>query len=325
MGERHTMLSRPLEVDAPCRLHFGLLSFGCASPRQFGGVGVMVADPRLRLRVVPANAFGVCGPRSDRVEHAARLWSATRGLSDLPACRIETISVPRAHTGLGTGTQLALAVAAGLDAFCQLPDLPVEQLGPALGRGQRSAVGLHGFRAGGLIAELGKLAPEQVSPLYQRVELPTHWQFALFCPRGRIGLHGPNEADLFGSLPPVSPEMTEHLFRELTARLLPAAAAGDWAAFGESVYHFGRQAGLCYAAHQGGPYYSHQAESLVERIRELGIPGVGQSSWGPTIYALCRDETDAGRLTEQLRADGLVADCDVTITPASNRGATVLL
>ena len=145
MGERHTMISRPIEVIAASRLHFGLLSFGGNSPRQFGGVGAMVEEPRVYLRIAPATSFQAAGTQSKRIERVARLWVAARGLTELPRCRVEPVSLPRAHTGLGAGTQLALSVAAGLDALCRLPSLPVEQLGPALGRGQRSAVGLHGF------------------------------------------------------------------------------------------------------------------------------------------------------------------------------------
>ena len=66
------------------------------------------------------------------------------------------------------------------------------------------------------------------------------------------------------------------------------------------MYRFGRRAGLCYAAVQGGPYGSPRVEMLVERIRSFGVAGVGQSSWGPTIYATCRDQTEADWLIDQL-------------------------
>ena len=284
----------------------------------------MVEEPRLHLRIAPATSFQAAEPQSERIERVARLWAAARGLTELPRCRVEPISMPRAHTGLGTGTQLALSVAAGLDAFCRLPSLPVEQLGPALGRGQRSAVGLHGFFSGGLIAELGRLAHEPISPLHRRIELPAAWRFVLLCPRGNTGLHGRDEADIFGCLPPVPPQVTDELSRELKDCLLPAVQAGDLAAFGESVYRFGRQAGLCYAAVQGGPYGGPRVEMFVERIRSFGVAGVGQSSGDPPSMPSAVTMTEAKWLIDQLKGDRLLDECDVTVSAPHNCGATVI-
>src|SRR5215813_718317 len=106
-------MSYPLvEVTAPSRLHFGMFSFGQASARQFGGVGAMVDAPGLRLRVWPAERFWAEGPLAQRVEAlAARLISAGQ-LTRPPDCRIEVVGAPPEHIGLGTGTQLALAVVA---------------------------------------------------------------------------------------------------------------------------------------------------------------------------------------------------------------------
>jgi len=317
------MLSRAIEVVAASRLHFGLLAFGGASKRQFGGVGAMVEQPQLRLRVAAAAEFRAAGPAVERMLQAARLWAGLRRLPELPRCEIAAVCVPRPHTGLGTGTQLALSVAAGLDAFCELPPLPAEQLGPALGRGRRSAVGLYGFLHGGLIAELGKLSHERISPLHQRLELPSGWRFVLICPRGNTGLSGRSEAEVFGRLPPVPAAVSYELLREMTDRLLPAAAAGDFADFAESVYRFGHRAGECYAAVQGGPFHGPRAQALVERLRGWGVAGVGQSSWGPTIYALCRDEQEASWLRERVQSDGLPNDCDFTVSAPRNRGASV--
>ena len=57
-------------------------------------------------------------------------------------------------------------------------------------------------------------------------------------------------------------------------RLIPAAAAEDFARFSESVFRYGRLAGLCFAEFQGGPYNGRQLEELVQRVRSLGISGV---------------------------------------------------
>ena len=51
---------------------------------------------------------------------------------------------------------------------------------------------------------------------------------------------------------------------------------------------------------QKGPYYGAEAESLVNEIRGLGIRGVGQSSWGPCIFAFLKNDCEADDLINWL-------------------------
>jgi predicted sugar kinase len=109
------------------------------------------------------------------------------------------------------------------------------------------------------------------------------------------GLSGAAEQQAFDNLPPVPPEVTRQLSDEIRLHTVPAAARGDFEQFSESVYRYGRLAGQCFAAIQGGPYNGPHLEQLVDVIRSLGIRGVGQSSWGPTLFALLPDPAAAER------------------------------
>ena len=40
-----------VSVSAPTRLHFGLLAFGNQEGRNFGGVGLMLKKPRIKIKV----------------------------------------------------------------------------------------------------------------------------------------------------------------------------------------------------------------------------------------------------------------------------------
>lgn len=318
-----TMLARFVSITAASRLHFGLIRFGHESGRQFGGVGLMIEKPSLRLRVLPSPIFRTSGPSADRVEAAGRQWAKWRQLADLPNCRIEVIEAPPSHTGLGSGTQLSLAVAAALDVWTGQASVSTVETAAGMGRGLRSAVGTHGFALGGLIAELGKMPGETVSPMECRIELPDDWRWLLICPRGVRGVHGTNEVDMFRQLAPVLESVSSELLCEMRERMLPAARAGDIQEFGESVYRFGYRAGMCYAAIQTGAYFSEQAAQLVSAIRGCGIAGTGQSSWGPTIFALCRDSDQAAWLARELNHQGLLDDSDVVISPSCNTGARI--
>ena len=275
------MSSSVVRVRAASRLHFGLLSLGGGSERQYGGVGVMVDAPGLTLSLHPAERLSAAGPLAERAMHFARQFAAsgetTVGRVE-PECHIEIESAPPEHVGLGTGTQLALAVAAGMATFggAARGSVPVsdrDAVGWAqqVGRGERSAIGTHGFARGGLLVEGGKRAAGAVSPLIARLELPDAWRFVLLIDRQRQGLSGASERQAFAELPPTAANVTAALCRELLVELLPAAAEGDFEAFGESLYRYGHEAGLLFAQRQGGAYAPGLQTELVAWLRARGV------------------------------------------------------
>jgi beta-RFAP synthase len=295
-----------VEVVAPSRLHFGMFSFGQPGVRQFGGVGAMVCQPGLRLRLEPAEHFEATGPLSDRVTPLVERISRLLKMPGPLACRIEVMAAPPEHVGLGTGTQLALSIAAALhafggDAFHHGNTLSPVELATMTGRAERSAIGTYGFAHGGLLMEAGKLEGETLSPLVDRVELPEAWRFALIWPHGERGLSGEAERAAFRDLPSVPTAMTERLIGEAYDELLPAAKGGDIARLSESVYRFNYEAGLCFAARQAGAYATERVGDLVQTIRGLGVRGVGQSSWGPAVFALLESDTAANDFCDRMQ------------------------
>jgi predicted sugar kinase len=184
-------------------------------------------------------------------------------------------------------------------------------------------VGTYGFVQGGLIVEQGKLPGEPISPLDCRIDLPAPWRFVLVRPQGLAGLAGDDEAAAMAGLPAIPATMTEQLIAEVRDRLVPAAATGDFPSFAASLFRYGRQSGQCFAARQGGPYNGLVLTRLVEQIRELGAEGVGQSSWGPTLFVVQPNQTDAETLVQRLRSVSAGESLDIVIAPPANRGARI--
>lgn len=315
--------TRSLAVTAPSRLHLGLFSFGHPTGRRFGGVGLMIEQPAIQLQIAAAEHLELRGLLADRVGEYARRWSRFYGLGDEPACRITLEAAPESHVGLGVGTQVGLAVAAGLNALFQHPQPLPDELALSVGRAGRSAVGTYGFVFGGLIVERGKLPTELVSPLEARLDLPPQWRFVLLQPQAPQGLAGQAEQDAFATLPPVPAEVTAELIKEVRESLLPAAAGGDFETFSRSVYDYGRVAGLCFAKLQGGPYNGARLQQLVDLIRDAGVTGVGQSSWGPTLFAILPDEVQARQFVAHLAAAPACRGVRFSITAANNSGARI--
>ena len=314
------MTSKMLRILAANRLHFGLLAFGGNREQRYGGAGMMIEQPGIEVRISQATRLTIVGVLGDRVRNVVRRWSDWSQVSPDPPCRIEVLSSPRMHVGLGVGTQLGLAIARGLNTFFNRPAAELPELAQSVGRGARSAVGALGFECGGLIAEQGKSASETLSKLQCRIELPGEWRAVLLCEPGE-GLHGARETGAFAELPPIPAETTRQLALEMTQRMLPAAAAGQFDEFSESVYQYGHTSGRCFARIQGGAYNGKRAAHLTEAIRQLGFRGAGQSSWGPTVYALTADQAAAEHLVEQLRNAGNLESTEVIISPPNNSGA----
>ena len=289
-----------IRVVAPSRLHFGLFrvpTAGAEDGPAFGGVGLMVERPGVVVVVRPSDSWQFEGLLASR----AQVFAA-RFMLSLPEHRRRAFQVlvercPAEHTGLGVGTQLGLAVAKALAVACGEAEWSAAELAARTGRGERSAIGVHGFDRGGLLADAGKHAGDEISPLLGHVTLPAEWRVVVFTPRAERW-HGDRERAAFASARPGAPGALRELAE---TALLPAAARGDLDAFGEAVYAFNRTAGEPFAAAQGGIYASTEIAELIADIRQCGVKGVGQSSWGPTVFAVVGSSDDAVSLVERFR------------------------
>ena len=302
-------------VAAPSRLHFGLLSLPAAGPdrwpgldgnpglpvRLFGGVGLMADAPGLAVCVEPAAEWVASGPLADRALAFACRVVGTLPTGERRPFRVTVEHAPAEHTGLGVGTQLGLAVAKAVAIEAGHPDWPTTELAFRAGRGERSAIGIHGFDLGGLIVEGGKQPGEAVSPLVARMAFPADWAVVLFAPTGDTAWHGGRERQAFARATEAgpSPAETDVLCRLVLTGLLPALASTDLDAFGEALYEVNARAGDAFAPAQGGRYAGPAVAACVARLRAAGVAGVGQSSWGPTVFAVVR-VAEADRVREHL-------------------------
>ena len=303
-------MSGPAEVfvEAPARLHFGVLDLRGALGRRFGGLGAAVPAPSLLLEARPAREVVARGPDGARAEEFARRVLRPHRMGGGAELAIHR-AIP-AHSGLGSGTQLGLSVARALAEIYGLPAGAAE-LARAVGRGRRSAIGTWTFAQGGFIVEGGRRAgSEAVAPLLARFELPERWRCVVAVPPGRPGLSGEAEAAAFERLPPPPEREVEQVSHLVLMQLLPALVEGDLAGFGGALSAVQRITGTWFAPSQGGTFAPGPGGELVSRMLAWGVPGVGQSSWGPAVYGIVEGREAgaelAGRVRELLAGRGLV-------------------
>ena len=219
-------------VETAGRLHFGVLDLRGDRDRWFGGIGAAAPGPTLRLSARCADVLEATGDDADRAgEFASRFLAhhQVRGAARLHVHR----ALPR-HAGLGSGTQLALAVAR---ALAELHGLPTDAraLAHAVGRGRRSAIGTWTFAGGGLVVEGGRRRDrEEGGPLISRIPFPAAWRCVVAIP-GSVapGISGAMEDAAFASLPSPSEREVERVSHLVLMGLLPALADADLPAAGE--------------------------------------------------------------------------------------------
>ncbi len=327
-----------VRVCTGSRLHFGLLAPWDAAGRRHGGVGMMVDRPRLELEARLAPETSVRGPLARRVEEVLSSLESDGRVSS--GIEVEVISAPPEHSGLGAGTQLSLATARAVSELLGRPTADACELARWTSRGKRSAIGTHGFAVGGFLVDGGHAtalpadgpggsspsSPLQsgIAPLLARFEVPESWRVLIAIPPRERGLSGGAERDAFEKLDArgdAGLARRDELCRRVLLSLLPAVAECDFVSFSRALWELQVRVGEIFAEVQGGVFASDRVEALISYLRKTGIEGVGQSSWGPAVFAFVQDPQRATGLATDIATRFDLAPSDIVVARALNSGA----
>lgn len=320
-------------IQTGARLHCGLFSDERPGGRRFQGFGLMIDRPgfrilarrneeshhRVTLTAKTDEPFETAQELIKKAEACLQNLDAT---TDNPAhLDLEIARILRPHTGLGSGTQLAYAVATvwnelngGIYSVGDFREL--------LQRGKRSCIGSFGFYRGGLLIDAGMASGESQGSCRFAALLPAEWRVLLATPKGAHGIAGTAELEAFRKLPPLS----EHDVDRLEALLDQLeTAVNDFDLFSSILREFGLVVGESFAEAQGGRFSHPACEQIFEAFTRCGISGVAQSSWGPTMFGLCRDANQAQQTAQQLENLLPAAEYSQEIAAPMNRGAVLTL
>jgi beta-RFAP synthase len=212
-------------------------------------------------------------------------------------------SIP-AHVGLGSGTQLALAVGSALAQLGGLK-LSATELSLLMKRGVHSGIGIATFQHGGFVVDGGHSIDDShqaIPPVLFRHPVPEDWFFVVAIPKARPGLSGDIEQSAFQTLPPAPAHLVEKICRLLVMKMLPALVEDDVAHFGQALTQVQQLVGDGFAAVQGGQFANTLSGQIIEHMLEQGALGAGPSSWGPAVYALALGERQARLLESEIQA-----------------------
>ena len=312
-------MSNSVTIRVPARLHLGFLDPSGGSGRRFGSLGLPLREPETVVTLSRWGETVVAGPESDRAAaHLATLCQRL-GIRSQHRLMIEE-AIPR-HAGLGSGTQIALAVSAALRT---LHGLPLDADGDAtlLERGNRSGIGIASFSQGGVIVDAGNDGSGRLPPVVARLPFPDDWRVILILDRAKHGLHGDDEISAFRALPTFPESGVGEICRLVLTGVMPALVEHDLPVFGAAVTAIQMLVGAHFAPAQGGLFTSRRVEALANGLAEAGAVGIGQSSWGPTGFAFAPSQGAAMEMVAVARP--LVEDgMEVRIVQGRNSGADI--
>jgi beta-RFAP synthase len=261
----------------------------------------------------------VTGPDSDRAGRHLAALCAHLGIRARHRLVVEE-AIP-SHAGLGSGTQIALAVAAALRTLHGLPLDPGADA-MLLSRGNRSGIGIASFSDGGVIIDAGKGPDGGPPPVVARIPFPDEWRVILVLDKQHEGLHGEDEIEAFRRLPPFPREGVGEICAQVVMGVMPGLIQRDFHAFASAISVIQQMVGAHFAPAQGGAFTSRRIEALVLGLAEAGAAGIGQSSWGPTGFAFAPSEKAAVAFVDAIE-DKLVPETQVRVVRGRNFGAKI--
>jgi len=314
---------RPASVTVvvPARLHLGFLDLNGGLGRRFGGIGLAISELKTAVTVRRALRNEAAGSDAERALRHTDVMQQHLGIGEALQVSVDATVPP--HAGLGSGTSIALAVAAAVRTLHGRA-LDIASDAVRLGRGARSGLGIGLFRDGGLVVDGGRGPATRVAPIIARLPFPDQWRVLVLLDPTRQGTHGHDEIEAFAALPEFPEAIAAHLCRLVVMKVLPALAEQDLAGFGAAIAELQQRLGDYFSPRQGGSRFtSPQVAACLDQLGREGAHGIGQSSWGPTGFAFAVSEIEADRLVGVARRHDSSVGLDIRVCKGLNRGAEI--
>ncbi len=291
--------------------------------RIWGSVGLAVDGVGYRIVVEESSSVRVEGCQVARFHEILREALEKLNLEGVAVKLRAERCIPE-HRGFGSTTQAKLAVYTALAEIAGI-DYDVYKLARLAGRGRVSGIGIGAFAYGGFLVDTGKRVgrEDDIPRIMARVELPEDWAIVYMTPLTGWRVGEESEIVYQGSV-----SMEEHceLLDTVFDWLLPAAVEKDFDAFTSALEALEARMASYFSRAQGGAFCCKEAEEAARALRQAGGRGVGQSSWGPTVYAFFCDTVEArealNEAARMLEEKGVRLEAYGVLRPR-NRGAVV--
>ena len=276
----------------------GFIDLSGSLGRHFGSIGVALNEISTRLSVSKASQLQVNGPSSARAIKCTKVLSEVLNVSDQIQIDIET-AIPE-HVGLGSGTQMSLAIGSALNSYYDL-GLTIRDIAQLTDRGMRSGIGIGVFEQGGLVVDGGRGEETITPPVISHMDIPESWRFILVLDQRGQGLHGEQEIEAFKELPVFPHQEAARLCYLLLMQGLPAVAEQNISLFGDVITQLQHSVGEHFSSVQGGVFTSPEVAESMDWLQQQGAVAIGQTSWGPTGFCAVDNAQKADDLVSQMQ------------------------
>lgn len=280
-----------MRIRTPSRIHMTLIDLNGSLGRIDGGVGFALDFPTVHIKCKEDDVVLVEGGiNRERFEKVARKLSSIFGYG----MKIDVLSDYESHVGLGSGTQISLAVAKAFNEIYDL-GLSVRDMAEITGRGGTSGIGVAVFEMGGFILDGGhsrkdkpEFLPSSASKakppkVLARYDLP-NWKVLLAIPNLK-GFYGLKEIDLFKKFCPIPLEDVRKLSHVILMKLLPSVVEQDLDEFCNSIR-------IIQSLGFKKVEIDRYGDLIWSLIRSADFP-IGMSSTGPTLYMVTDTDTSS--------------------------------
>jgi beta-ribofuranosylaminobenzene 5'-phosphate synthase len=194
-----------VKIDAPARLHLGLIGLSAESTRAFGGAGLAISHRRTVVNAESSvsGEISISGLDAER----AALLRGRLIAAGVQSINLNVETAPPPHRGFGSGTSIVLS---SLEAALVLTgkNKSHSELILLSGRGGASGIGVSAYFYGGFIFELGHKTAQPIffpssarsdngvqPAVMHRVDWPDHWSITVAYPADAVGLAGQAERE----------------------------------------------------------------------------------------------------------------------------------
>ncbi|NHI91734.1 MAG: hypothetical protein EAX96_04460 [Candidatus Lokiarchaeota archaeon] len=326
---------KKLRIKTVSRLHFGLIDLNGSLGRIDGGIGLALNYPNTILEATPETKDIIIETESQEDDIREIIEKVIKNLNIDVGVKIKVRELIPPHVGLGSKTQLSLAIASLISRLYIDNILTPEKLAKITKRGGTSGIGINIFYQGGFILDGGHsfgeskdkeaILPSSASnappalPLL-RYEVPPDWYFVITIPNAGKHVNGINEVNIFKKYCPISEEEVGKFARLVLMKILPSIMLKDINSFGEGLTKL-----------QKIGFKKHEVDLQPALIKDImkfyldnGAYGSGISSFGSVTYGLVQGSGNAKRLKK--KTEDFINKHEggtVFITNPNNSGSTI--
>ena len=188
-----------------------------------------------------------------------------------------------------------------------------------------------GYETGSGILGNTRAASSQIRPIHTTDQpFPEDWPIVLITasndhaaseePLRSEKVHGSIEEQLMTRAGATANPSRQKML-DLSRECLGAVATRRFDHFVETLEEYMEIAASLFASVQCGRYRSREIANRADLAIRAGLRGVGQSSWGPTLFGFADSAGEAEQSARQLTRDLYGSPAMVSITRAANSGA----